>query len=794
MAAPPSVPHVQLSTGKFEVREVDAQAFLERGHSDLVGAPLRMIKSSICDTGAQASLTVSAPPGLSAGNGTKRTQRRPHDCKVLTPLGEQALSRSCRERAGQLWRGSRVWMLQYRCAGTILCDVATNRCAVKGCTCAFQVALTATIEQVHRRVVTVLFSGHHGGASWHSQARTWDVTLLTDQRRQIQPVLDAIAIRADVQLQHLKAKVIMSQRAGVSAAGVVAATQQVVNQKHALAAARRDMRPQYSQADRDRIVTLGVDGHRANRVRTLLARDSHDGASGDAPADAAGAANVPRQNYTQGVLDGARRRERGAAPPYEALHALCHGHFLQERRIILYRVPDPAVDPADFARGFRLPAEAMHMVVFATPAMIDAALDAHELEVDTKWRTNEDGGCVQAIMWYRQRTRPRPSEGYRVEFRAGYEHHDGRVLTICLANLDNYWTLKLTIEAVRAMMPCRDSTCPHAIRRVDLDQRGSFRLERCCAQRAQWTPLACGVDKAAYEVRALRQSGISAILCRFHIYQAILEFLSTKLQLRCPETLWVLLLAIKWTFLGNTSAEVAEKWAFVTSSVLQRLTVLTNDQRSKFIAYITDEWLCERWIGSCTNIARNHADAAVRANLRLLNTSNNSIENFWKFYLSAVCHGHQFKRRDDEARKANELLDNLALSAHEEDANRTQIGTDVHARTLLALAIVIQQGVTKGPNGVFYIRSGISSRNLIHFGAHRPTKKPVEMRVPAAQRATWNLVRVWMRCKLESRFGVPRSLGWGVYCYHPEVGCECVPPLEHNISDRDSELTEIVQF
>ena len=67
---------------------------------------------------------------------------------------------------------------------------------------------------------------------------------------------------------------------------VILSSADMTNSKHTVAAARRDMRPQYSQADRDRIVTLGVDGHRANRVRTLLARDSDDGASGGASTDA----------------------------------------------------------------------------------------------------------------------------------------------------------------------------------------------------------------------------------------------------------------------------------------------------------------------------------------------------------------------------------------------------------------------------------------------------------------------------------------------------------------------------
>ena len=78
-----------------------------------------------------------------------------------------------------------------------------------------------------------------------------------------------------------------------------------------------------------------------------------------------------------------------------------------EQRIILYLEADPAIDPAQYSRGYQLPQGAMQMVVFATPAMIDAAVDLDEIGVDTKHRTNEDKGCVQAIMWFKQRTQSR---------------------------------------------------------------------------------------------------------------------------------------------------------------------------------------------------------------------------------------------------------------------------------------------------------------------------------------------------------------------------------------------------
>ena len=49
--------------------------------------------------------------------------------------------------------------------------------------------------------------------------------------------------------------------------------------------------------------------------------------------------------------------------------------------IILYHVPDPEIDPRDVKGGYAVPREAMHLIVFATPAMIDAAVAADEIGV-----------------------------------------------------------------------------------------------------------------------------------------------------------------------------------------------------------------------------------------------------------------------------------------------------------------------------------------------------------------------------------------------------------------------------
>ena len=81
---------------------------------------------------------------------------------------------------------------------------------------------------------------------------------------------------------------------------------------------------------------------------------------------------------------------------------------------------------------------------------------------------------MQGILAFSQQSQPKPTEGHRTEFDAGYRGHKATVVTVALANLDNYWTLKVQLDAIRGMLPCDDPQCSHPIVRVDLDNRGSF--------------------------------------------------------------------------------------------------------------------------------------------------------------------------------------------------------------------------------------------------------------------------------------------------------------------------------
>ena len=80
--------------------------------------------------------------------------------------------------------------------------------------------------------------------------------------------------------------------------------------------------------------------------------------------------------------------------------------------------------------------------------VIDWMVTAHGIGVDTKWRTRMDKGCVQAIGAFKQQFEPKDGERRRMEFNTGYVGHEYRVVTIAIANHDNYWCARVKITHV----------------------------------------------------------------------------------------------------------------------------------------------------------------------------------------------------------------------------------------------------------------------------------------------------------------------------------------------------------
>ena len=76
--------------------------------------------------------------------------------------------------------------------------------------------------------------------------------------------------------------------------------------------------------------------------------------------------------HIQYTMDNERRRTRCGLEAYEVVHWMCRDLLADQHRVMLYLVSDPDVNPDDYADGFALPVGALHLVMCATIAMIDA--------------------------------------------------------------------------------------------------------------------------------------------------------------------------------------------------------------------------------------------------------------------------------------------------------------------------------------------------------------------------------------------------------------------------------------
>ena len=107
---------------------------------------------------------------------------------------------------------------------------------------------------------------------------------------------------------------------------------------------------------------------------------------------------------------------------------------------------------------------------------------------------------------------------------------------------DNYWTLRVVLDALRGLLPCDSPTCDHPLVKMQVDNRGSFVFVRACHAWQQrhtrpgfkyWADFAPGqkfsfdvgmIDKAFWLNAALTHHGLRVRLCAFHAYKAILEW------------------------------------------------------------------------------------------------------------------------------------------------------------------------------------------------------------------------------------------------------------------------------
>ena len=206
--------------GTFLRREADAQMFQE--YCDGLGeeCPLMPTRNSVKDKGKEALITVAPPLGISAPPHAKRKTRRPHDRKELTQLGRQALQRDKPTRKkGDGWKDTVVWLLEYQCRGTSLCDRASKP-NNRGCACDVRVIYSATVEQVAKQLVQirVIGVGSAGAISLHSRTVRWDPARLRAERSAQQPALHAAVQAAEQAARTARAEAIVEQQSAASSA------------------------------------------------------------------------------------------------------------------------------------------------------------------------------------------------------------------------------------------------------------------------------------------------------------------------------------------------------------------------------------------------------------------------------------------------------------------------------------------------------------------------------------------------------------------------------------------------
>ena len=354
------------------IKEADALAYAWQRFG--VGARLQYPRGGrILDQGPEAYIVVEPPAGvvqLPAANSSAKL-RRLHDRKTLTPRGVQASQGGVRGARGGslLGRGANVWLMEVTSWGA-------------DCTLVY----TATIEQIVAREVRV----HERHAPPHGQAAT-DVEVTSAS---CLAAASAAFVRADGLKAEAMALALAERRRAQQAAGAAGVRQPEVNgaataaavaalevqvgdaEREAARLRRAGKSNQYTREHRDRIHALTSEGHAASMVSQIMIEERAAG----------GFLCAPPVAYIQGVQDKWRRSARENCKPYVAVDRLNRGALAASYVCIHYQRDLPGA--ASNTDG------EMHISIYATLGMIAAARGAEVANLDTKWRTRADGGCV----------------------------------------------------------------------------------------------------------------------------------------------------------------------------------------------------------------------------------------------------------------------------------------------------------------------------------------------------------------------------------------------------------------
>ena len=499
--------------------------------------------------------------------------------------------------------------------------------------------------------------------------------------------------RAQVHAQaHAQVQVGMAARAQAQAQ----AQAQLQTHRLEAAAVKKQVRPYHSRDTRDEIRRRSAEGCKALRTSALMQKDAPQGGG-----------QTPSRQYCQVVVDNMHRAARGERPAYEALDHINRVLLADNQRCIFYHCMDPdAVENS---------AAEMHVSIYSTPKLLQAAPGMSIGGIDTKWRTTADGSQVQAFMALKQRSAPKPGGAPLPEFVAGNRAHDSSLLCLGFTNKDNYFSCKWLIDSVNNMLQCDNGVCLHRVIKKlfpgpDGAARGFYLCTECVNRKKITVPIM--IDKARYEARAIRQLRLPMFLCAFHASAAQLKFCVEKLSILNSVHLMKILASIKFTGRGRSRAEVHAQWAIAKAQLLTLdLGAGKQAKLRKLTEYVEKEWLDAvdgrlepnadpdrvQWTEAWTDIL---AHMLGRDGL-MLGRTNNVVECFWLLYLAQVCNYTQFHRKDDEANAVTGcyrtlktcLLDILEMEADETINTPTRFSQDMRSRTILANVIVFRGGV-----------------------------------------------------------------------------------------------------
>ena len=372
----------------------DDTHLLEKFIPALAGAPLKAIRTTVLDSHKKGRghnapqppcIKVSPPEGSAARLHAQAATRRPNDRKSLTEHGYAALERS-KNRNGQVHKDSIAWRLEYRCRGSMLCDMPPGG-ETQGCQCVVRIVYSATIRQIaSKQVLIKVFGNSTEGGSLHSIKTKWDPFFLRRTTLADIPRQRAIAAVREKELLSLKVDTVRAQLAAEQSVArdldVEKLQQSVDTKQREYDSAKRKTREPHSQEQRNKILALALHGHGPAAILARL------------PAP------KPDLAYVHSVVNNERRRTGPQKPQFEAVKQMCRDLLGESGMVILFHPDSQSIDPARYPidtngviKG-KVPCEAMHCVVMSTIERIDHMLHADGIGSDVKWRTCEAGKSV----------------------------------------------------------------------------------------------------------------------------------------------------------------------------------------------------------------------------------------------------------------------------------------------------------------------------------------------------------------------------------------------------------------